>query len=60
MIIDVLFLFLHHLTLDDCHWPLYQGGDKLFVVAIAYLENYMTILCSGFQLVVYFVISVAI
>ena len=33
-----------------------QGGDEVFVVAVAYLENCMTVLCSDFQSVVYFVI----
>ena len=35
-------------------------GDELYVVAVAYLENCMTVLSSGFQPVVYFVILVAV
>ena len=37
-----------------------QGGDEFLVVAVAYLENCMTVLSSGFQPVVYFVILVAV
>ena len=33
-----------------------QGGDEVFVVAVEYLENCMTVLCSDFQSIVYFVI----
>ena len=36
------------------------GGDEFFVVAVAYLENCMIVLSSGFQPVVYFVILVAV
>ena len=37
-----------------------QRGDEFVLVAVAYLENCMTVLISGFQLVVYFVILVAV
>ena len=37
-----------------------QWGDKVFFVAVAYLENCTTIMYSDFQPVVYFVILVAI
>ena len=37
-----------------------QWGDNVFLAAVAYLENCMTVLCSDFQPVVYFVILVAI
>ena len=37
-----------------------QGGDEFVLVTVAYLENCMTVLLSGFQPVVYFVILVAV
>ena len=37
-----------------------QWGDKVFFVAVAYLENCTTIMYSDFQPVVYFVILVAV
>ena len=42
------------------HCTQWGGGDEFFVVAVAYLENCMTVLSSGFQPVVYFVILVAV